>query len=387
MKKSFSIIWIILTLALSWAGAAEKGPGSTEPRTHNGKKWRIGYIQGGPYQDYQSILKELVKALAEMGWMEKTPLPQTADAQETQTLWNWLAHEVKSPYLEFPADAYWDARWDKDLREKNAETVINRLNNQKDIDLMLAFGTWGGKDLANNRHNTPTMICSVSDAIRAGIIPNAQDSGYDHIHVKIDPRRYERQIRLFYEIVKFKRMGMAFQDTPLGRTYAAVEDVKKLEQELDFEMVECRYATVDDIDGRAAYADLLKCHEKLAPLVDAFYITVSAGVTTETLPGLLAPFFKHKVPTFAQGRTTEVKYGALMSMAPESFQGIGRFHAEIFSKIFNGAKPRNLPMVYETLPELTINIETARRIGFHFPMDVLSGAQQIYERIETDPTQ
>jgi ABC-type uncharacterized transport system substrate-binding protein len=97
---------------------------------------------------------------------------------------------------------------------------------------------------------------------------------------------------------------------------------------------------------------------------------------------VLAPLFKYKVPTFAQRGAKEVKNGVLMSMAQENFQHLGRFHAEIFARILNGAKPRDLPQVFESPPEIAVNLETARRIGFHFPLDILAGAKEIYEHIE-----
>lgn len=94
---------------------------------------------------------------------------------------------------------------------------------------------------------------------------------------------------------------------------------------------------------------------------------------------------QHQVPTFAQGRTDEVRYGVLMSMAPISFNRIGSFYAEILAQIVQGAKPRDLPQVFENSQEIAINIETARSIQSHFPIDVIAGAKHIYEQIENAP--
>lgn len=375
------IVLFVLSTPCSSINAAEQREASTAPATNNGGKWRIGYLEGGPYQDYQSNLKAFIHHLAELGWIEKTPFPQTQDEEETRTIWTWLAGDVQSDYLEFVADAYWSAEWDENVRKKNKENLITRLNEKKDIDLMLALGTWAGLDMANNLHSVPTMVISASDAIRAGIVKSAEDSGYDHLHARVDPTRYERQLRLFHEVVGFKKLGIAFEDTPTGRTYAAIEDIKRVARESGFEILEC-HAPDEIPDIPEKEKRLVECYQKLAPHVDAFYMTAHTALTLKTLPEVLAPLFKYKVPTFAQSRTGEVKYGVLMSMARKNFLHVGRFYAETFARILNGAKPRDLPQVFESPPEIAVNLETARRIGFHFPLDILAGAQEVYEHIE-----
>jgi len=236
--------------------------------------------------------------------------------------------------------------------------------------------------MANNLHSVPTIVISSIDPIRAGIVKSAEDSGYDHLNAKVDPTRYERQIRLFHEIARFKTLGIAFEDTLAGRTYAAIEDAKKVAGELGFEVIEC-HAPDDDIpDIQKRDRRLLECYQKLAPQVDAFYLTNHKSLTLKNLPMLLAPFLDHKVATFSQGRTGEVKYGVLMSLARPNFRPVGRFYAKTFTRILQGAKPRDLPQIFQERQEIAINLETARKIGFPFPMDILAGAKEIYERIE-----
>jgi ABC-type uncharacterized transport system substrate-binding protein len=366
-------------VSISHAGEANKE--SVAPTTNKGKKWRIGYVEGGPYQDYQAILKALVDCLVEFGWIEKRSYPQALDEQETLTLWSWLATEARSDYLDFVTDGYWSAGWDEEVREKNKQVIIGRLNEKKDIDLMLAFGTKAGLDMANDLHSTPTLVISSSDAIRAGIVKSAEDSGFDHIHAKVDPRRYERQIRLFHEIVRFKKLGIAYENTPTGRTYAAIEDVRKAAADLGFEVFECH--TLDEVKSiRESEESVVACCQRLASQVDAFYITVQNGVNAKNLPRILDPLFKHRVVTFAQGSTKEVKYGVTVSLAIENYQSLGRFHAKTMVNVLNNAKPRDLPQVFENTQQIAINLEAAKRIRFRIPLDVLAGAQEIYERID-----
>ena len=364
--------------------ASEATKESVAPNTNKGEKWRIGYVEAGPYQNYPTILKQMLDGLAEMGWLEKGSYPQTLGERDTRTLWSWLGSNVRSDYLDFVADAYWSAGWDEEVRKKNKDAIISRLNNEKDIDLMLAFGTKAGLDMANDMHYVPTMVLSVSDPIQAGIVKSADDSGFDHIHARVDPGRYERQIRLFHQIIKFKKLGVVYENSPSGGSYAAIADLRKVAADKGFELLECHSLSPDYSVARREDS-VVSCCEELAPQVDAFYITVQVGVSKNSLPRMLAPFFKYKVATFSQGSTNEVKHGVLMSLAQENFKPLGKFHARTFARILNGAKPRDLPMVFEDIQEIAINLETAKRIGFRVPLDVLAGAKEIYESIEKAP--
>jgi ABC-type uncharacterized transport system substrate-binding protein len=105
-------------------------------------------------------------------------------------------------------------------------------------------------------------------------------------------------------------------------------------------------------------------------------------VNLRNLPKILEPFFKYKVVTFSQNNTKEVRHGVTITLSPENYQNLGRFHAKTMVKILNGKRPRDLPQVFENTQQIAINLEAARKIRFRIPLDVLAGAQEIYESIE-----
>lgn len=70
------------------------------------------------------------------------------------------------------------------------------------------------------------MAQQVTSAVAAGIIKSPEDSGYDHIHARVDPTRYERQICVFHDIFEFKKLGVPFEDSITGRSYAAIEKIE-----------------------------------------------------------------------------------------------------------------------------------------------------------------
>jgi len=62
---------------------------------------------------------------------------------------------------------------------------------------------------------------SVTDAVNSGIVLSAEDSGKDNVHAQLEPGRFHRQISMFHEIFRFKKLGVPFEDTPEGRKTAA----------------------------------------------------------------------------------------------------------------------------------------------------------------------
>jgi len=379
--KSATTALFIICFFFSNAYAIEKGNFPVTPKTNNGKKWRIGYLEGGSYGNYPDNLRALVGALSDLGWAKKPVFPPSADSADTKQLWSWISRNLKSDYLEFVQDAYWSHSWDDSLRPQNRKLILDRLNRKKDIDLMLAMGTWAGQDLANNDHSVPTIVMSTSNPIASKISKSVNDSGYDHLNARVDPTRYERQVRIFYDIFRFKRLGVVLEkDTIEGRTYAAIDDIEKVAREKGFKVITCN-APFSGVSKEEAQRSVLKCHEELSPKVDAVYITVHRGVSLQKMDKLLAPFMRRKIPTFSQLGTEEVKHGVLLSIARAGFKYVARFHAETIARIFNGAKPRDLEQLFEDPPRIAINLKTARIIGYDPGVDILGSSDEVFESI------
>ena len=246
---------------------------------------------------------------------------------------------------------------------------------------MIAVGTWAGKDLANNRHTTPTLILTASDAVGAGIIKSNEDSGYDHVQAHVDPSRYERQLSIFQDVIEFKKLGIAYEDSVDGRSYAALEIVNKVAKKKKFEVVTC-FTQSDIVDQDAAGKSVVTCFEKLAAAkVDGIYVTQQGGVNSKTITTLVKIANGHRIPTFSQSGSQEVKNGILISLSNSDFKYVGLYHAKLIAKIFNGAKPRQLDQIFEGPPKVAINLKTAQLIGFDPPMVLLGASDEIYSEI------
>lgn len=352
--------------------------GDFDPVLNKGKKWRIGMYEGGEYVDYQENFIELLNGLKHLGWIEDTPIPDLGPEQ-TKELWAWLAKGgINSKYIEFVADAHYSASWDEEIRKSTAAGIIRRLATKKDIDFMIATGTWAGQDLANNQHSTPVMVISCSDAVASKIIVSPQDSGFPHVHARIDPERFERQIRIFHDILEFKKLGVAYEDSLSGRSISAIEKVKAVAKERGFEVVEC-YSKNQTADRSEAEKSVVTCYKNLVKVVDALYITTQNGINDNSLPGLISLFNESQIPTFSQYGSKHVEKGVLMSISRSDLSFVGMFYAQTMATIFNGTRPGDINQIFEAPPKIAINLKTAGIIGYDPSIDILTAADEIFE--------
>ena len=367
------------------AWASDKGEFKTTPITKNGQKWRIGYYEGGPYKNYPIVLTAVINGLIDLGWLEPLTFPPL-NTDDSKVLWDFLAATATSPYLEFVADAHYSPNWDENITKTMRQALITRLNTQHDIDLMIATGTTAGQSLANNEHQTPTIVISTNDPLGSGIIKSIEDSGYDHIHAQVDPQRFERQIRAFHQVINFKTLGVAYENSPNGYKYAAMDIIKKVAAEKDFEIITCY--TKDEVpDVTVAEESVKACFRELTGKVESLYVTRQNGISNKNLPELVQLAIAGKLPTFSQAGSDEVRAGFLLSMAQSGLTHVGRFHAAAIAKVFNGAKPRQLEQLFAEPVELAVNVQTAKLIGVDLPPDLLEAANEVYTEILPAPGQ
>jgi len=359
----------------------EKNFGTT-PVLNDGQKWRIVFYEGGPHANYYHYLEATVRGLMKLGWIEKVELKDVQGRRrDTKRLWSWLANDSDSEYLEFVEDGYYSANWDDDQRRTNKSRLLTRLQSEEEINLVIAMGTWAGLDLANDEHSVPTIVMSTSDPVESGIIKSQDDSGFDHVHARVDPYRYERQLRIFHDIIKFKKLGIAFEDSIYGRSYSAIDTVEKVAADIGFDVVKC-YTKSDISDTDVASESVIKCFDELSKEVDAIYVTIQGGVNTQSIPRLVEIANVNSIPTFSQLGSKEVEQGFLFSISRPGFKPAGLFLSATIAQILNGARPRQLTQVFEETPSIAINLKTAEIVGLYLYADILAAADTIYRDIK-----
>ena len=166
------VCWCIIHGDAARAYSAETAPP---------KVWRIAYVEGGPFVDYQKILRGVAAGLQRMGLIENGSVPLPEKSEDVSAMWEWLARNAGGTAVRFLPDGFYSADWDTGTRETNRTALLERIRERKDVDMLLAFGTWGGQDFADADIDIPVIVASVTNAVEAGIIPSVEDSGRDNL--------------------------------------------------------------------------------------------------------------------------------------------------------------------------------------------------------------
>jgi len=342
------------------------------------KTWRVAYVEGGPFSDYQRILQGIALGLQNLGLIENGGIPLPEDSEEAASMWAWLARNAGGDRLEFVPDAFYSADWDSRQREDRARDLQKRVREKGDIDLILAFGTWAGQDFAKADLSIPVVVTSVTNAVESGIITSVEDSGKDNLIASIEPDRYRQQVRLFHHIFQFKKLGIAYENTPSGESSIALGDIERAAQELGIELIRC-HDYFDVADAELASARLKVCHEKLVGQgVDAVYLTLNIGLKPGSMSDVLSPLSRNHIPTFSQTGQIDVENGALLSISQANMQEEGVFTARQIAAIVEGGKPRSLNQRFESAVSLALNLRMATLIGWNPPLEILAAVDEFY---------
>ncbi|MCI5121378.1 MAG: ABC transporter substrate-binding protein, partial [Candidatus Electrothrix sp. AUS4] len=354
--------YVVMTLALFclfitalWGGAIVHADEHTEPASKQGKKWRIGYLEGNEKDEYADYLRALVKGLIELGWVQSISIPKNPSSL---VVWNWISSNIQSDYIEFVDDAYWSGFDDEELRDRNKRAAIERLNTVQDLDLMIAMGTYAGEDLANDLHHTATMVMNASNPIESRIVQDVEFSGRQHIHALVEPNRYKDQLELFHRIFGFRTLGIIYVDSLAGRAFSAIDDAEEVARKSAFSLEPCVIpADTPDMPQRVA-----ECHEILAPKIDAMYMTSHLGIQPKDMQNLITPLLEYHIPTLSQAGDWEVEYGALMSLNRPDSADVGMFQAKVMAQILHGIPPGEISQIFQNPRDesISLNLKVAQ---------------------------
>ena len=386
MKKLISLLTLTIALFAGLPAFAAEPDISTAPSLNQGKKWRIGYVESGPYANYAGTLYYLLKGLESRGWVKGVDrVPFTWGQLDTKAMWAYIGTQNDfSAYMEFAPDAYYSLK----SMPGQESTVLKRHSEKKDADLLIVMGTVAGKLMASDENLSNTVVFSTSNAVKSDIVKTAALSGRPRIWAHMDPYRYKQQLQVFADIFKFKKMGVVYEDSPNGRAFAAVDDIEVVSKEKRFEVVKRLVPGAKNYEDQERYfKDVLQAHQELSAEVDGFYYAISPapGLRPEHFYAALRPLYDKRIPVFSQLGDEEVSRGALLSIARADFAGLGQFGAEQMAKILNGAKAETLPQIYSDTPTIALNLQVSKLIGYKPTFEILLVSDKIFLAVAVPP--
>lgn len=351
---------------------------------HEHEPFVVAYVEGGPFVDYQRVLAGVAKGLETMGWIEDGDVPMPEGTESAEPIWNWLSEHAGGRIV-FAKDGFYSAGWD----ESNRDEMFAAIGKMKHVDAILAFGTWAGTEfskLPDGKRTTPVVVASVTNALESGIVKSLERSGVPNLVASIEPDRYPRQLSIFQSVFWFRKLGIAYEDTPAGRGSIALRALENTAMSLGIELIRCT-DRFDVADVNVAAERLKACHRQLVERgAQAVYLTANVGLTADTAADVLEPLIEAKLPTFSQVGSFDVENGALLSISEVNLADEGAFSAGQLVRILEGQSPEAINQRYEGAVSLAVNLETAKRIGWEPPLEILVAVDEFYPKREDGET-
>lgn len=367
------LIFAIAAVLIIFSETGQEEKVSSAPRLNNGRKWNIAYLQSGEDSHNTQILKASVDGLARLGWLKPVNWAGLGRDAGTRQCWDYISDNISSDYLMFAKNAYWSSEWQISKRNYNRREILSRLNDAKDIDLLIALGVWSGQDLATNLHKVPVLVISSINPKTAGIIRD-DEQAFPHIFAKYDPEIISRQIRMFHLLTGFRKLGVVYDPSDNTKLFSNIEELKSASSEKKFEVV-TKTVSYSSLPPAEAAGVLFKAYEELSREADAIWIT--AVIDTPYLLEIMKSVHKSKIPTWSPYGERFVEAGVLFGVRTFPAENAADY-AEAIAMIFNGMPPRDINQIISNRYELIINHATAKVIDYKIPRGLLFATDNNY---------
>jgi outer membrane protein TolC/ABC-type uncharacterized transport system substrate-binding protein len=260
-----------------------------------------------------------------------------------------------------------------DWSQAGIHRSLDRLLADPQVDMVLAMGILAGQDLARRGPLPKPCIAPITTDRSAQQLPASNgSSGVSNFTYIASTAPLLNDLRLFHELIPFRKLTiLSF------RPYhdAIPEIARNLEKQLAADGIAL---TIIPTDGLAAPA--------LASLpadTGAVYITPLLLPDAE-FQRLIDGLIERKLPTFSYFGYEEVEKGVLAGAAPATdFARLARRTALNLQRILLGENAAELPATINREERLTLNMATARAIGFSPGWNILTEAEQLFAEPQT----
>lgn len=232
-------------------------------------------------------------------------------------------------------------------------------------DLIIAITTPTAQAMASVTNSVPIVFATVTDPIKAKLIPQFKAPGGNITGVS-DAPPLAAQLNLFREIApNLKKLGFIY-NPGLDSSNATLEKLREEGAKLGITVVEAAAPTTNEV---------IPATKKLVGNVDAIYVpndtTVVAALETVVKVGQ-----ETKIPVFT-GETRGVDRGAIASVGLDYIE-VGRMAGHMAAVILEGAKAGDVDAViaYQKMPNfvVVVNKSAAAAMGVTLPEAVLKRA-------------
>jgi outer membrane protein len=246
--------------------------------------------------------------------------------------------------------------------------VLQAALRDSSVGVVVTLGSIGSHLLAHSESlPKPGVAGVVIDAAWQDIPQREGTSGVHNLTYVDQSYHVGRTLADFHRMIPFRKLAVLLDRDVLAAIPQLEQGAADLVREAGAEAVIVRAGHRADETLKAIPAG-----------VDAVYVTPIPAMSNEELSALLAGLSQRRLPTLSYLVEPDVPAGALASYEPAgNWQRRARRVAVSLQRIVSGEDARDLPVQLVSAPRLTLNLATARQIGFSPGWSVLTEAELI----------
>jgi putative ABC transport system substrate-binding protein len=237
------------------------------------------------------------------------------------------------------------------------------------VDVIVVRGTPEVLAVKNATTTIPVVMTAVAHPVRSGVVtnlphPGGNITGLSSFFTELEAKRFQ----FLTELLPGMKRVWSLDDINNPADAGDFEEMQKAARPPAIEVQRVDLGNPPDL-GRAFEVAIRE-------RVDAIRVNVNS--VTRANQRLIADLAaKHKLPAIYATREF-VDKGGLMSYGI-SYPDLYFRAASFVNKIFNGAKPGDLPVEQPTKFELVINMKTAKELGLTIPPSIMVRADEVIE--------
>ena len=246
------------------------------------------------------------------------------------------------------------------IAQRNYKKLIH-----SNVDIILSFGVLNHVAIdAAKPYQKPIIIVGTINADFIKLKKDQKTSQVDNLTYLIAPISYKDDLDTFLSIYDFQNIGIIVDEylpnvTPITDFFDTYFSTKSTS-----------YTLIN-----ATQPDLLISEIKG---FDAIYLAGDFSKKANVYQSLIETLTIEKIPSFTSSGTKDVANGILATNQPEAnIQQFFRRIALNVESIINGTNPKDLPIFVTYEKELSINFNTAKKIGFPLRYSMLGNVNFI----------
>jgi outer membrane protein len=246
--------------------------------------------------------------------------------------------------------------------------AVNRAFGDSSVSVVVTLGSIGSHLLASaGAPPKPAIAGIIIDASWQGIPQREGTSGVRGLAYVDESYSVSSTLADFHRLIPFHKLAVLLDRDLL-------EAIPQLEANATA-LVRAAGADATIVLSRGNPEEILAA---LPAGVDAVYLTPIPAMTDEALARLLAGLNARRLPTLSYLVDPDIRAGALASYEPpQNWQRRARRVAVDLQRILAGEDAGTLPVRLVSAPRLTLNLATARLIGFSPGRSLLTDAELV----------